>query len=243
MQIRLNKYLSQAGICSRREADEHILAGEVKINGEVAALGNKVDSDKDKIELKGVPINTEKPALIYYALYKPKGIISAAKNEQEKTVVDLVPSEPRVYPVGRLDKNSEGLMILTNDGELTNALTHPSYKHEKEYEVIVRIMNQELRSKDTSEIATMIKNRVVSGVTIDGKTMKADEARVSMIHNSKFVILMTIHTGYNRQIRKMCAKIGLEIQSLKRVRIGKLKQEMLGLKPSEYKEIGIKDIL
>ena len=173
MKTRLNKFLSERGICSRRKADEHILAGDIKINGEIVKeLGTKIDELTDSVEFCDKVI-TEKPEYIYYALNKPRGVVSTADDELDRqTVTDLVPKEPRVYPVGRLDTESEGLIILTNDGELTQEITHPSFEHSREYRVESRIMNYESGIKVHSE---QIISRLSKGIVIDGKLMKVDE--------------------------------------------------------------------
>ncbi|MFA4996385.1 MAG: pseudouridine synthase [Patescibacteria group bacterium] len=242
--IRLNKYLSDSGICSRRKADEHILAGEVKVDGEIASLGTKIDPSINRIELNNEVVRP-KTELVYYAVYKPKGVISTASDEKDrKTVIDLVPKSPRVYPIGRLDKDSEGLILLTNDGELTNLLTHPKNEHEKEYEVKVRIMNHEARIKDIEQLIGNIKRNFLTGLMIGGELMKADKIKISVIHDSKFLILtMVIHTGYNRQIRKMCDKIGLEVIKLTRVRIANLKLETLDIQSGGCKIIRREEII
>jgi 23S rRNA pseudouridine2605 synthase len=229
--IRINKFLSDSGICSRREADEHILAGEVKVNDMVASLGNKIDPNKDEIKFKDKVVKTRE-GTIYYAVYKPKGHVSTADDEMgRKTVLDLVPSSPRVYPIGRLDMDSEGLIILTDDGELTNLLTHPKNEHEKEYEVVVKW------SKHNTVTMSEIEQKFVKGLFIEGKLMKADKVEASMPRVTSCILNITIHTGYNRQIRKMCAKLGLEVARLKRIRIAKLQLENLKLEPGKYKVV------
>lgn len=243
MKVRLNKFLSQSGVCSRRSADELISKGKVFINGKVAYLGDKIDPEIDKITVNNKTIK-QSNNLIYYALYKPKDVISTASDEiGRQTVTDFVPKNPPVHPVGRLDANSQGLIILTNDGELTQKLTHPSFEHEKEYELTIRIKNIESSIKKKEQFLFDIKKKFVSGMSIDNKLMKADSASTSMIHDSKFVIQLVLHTGYNRQIRKMCAKMNLEIVRLVRTRIGKLTLASLNLKPGEYKEIIREDII
>lgn len=228
MKIRLNKYLADSGICSRRKADEQILSGNVKVNGKVAALGQKIDSEKDKVNYLDKPIES-RPDTIVYALNKPKGIISTASDEKgRKSVIDLVPSEPRVYPVGRLDKESEGLILLTNDGEFAQELSHPSKGCEKEYYVVVRSLKPEVRDKNIS-------TQFLKGYKIDGKIMHAKIEEISILRSSVFGLRLVLCTGYNRQIRKMCAKMGLEVTKLKRTRIGNLKLEDLNIAPGEFK--------
>ncbi len=240
--IRLNKFLSDRGICSRRAADEHILAGKVLVDGKKASLGQKIDPEKQKIVLDGSEIKPKKAKFVYYAVNKPRGVVSTASDEMNRrSVVDLVPKEPRVYPVGRLDRDSEGLIILTNDGELTNLLTHPSHLTTKEYKVEIRSTKSEILNK--SEIQK-IKTGFINGVKIEDKFMKADSVDIHKDPRSKLYVLnVVLHTGYNRQIRKMCAKIGLEVLRLKRIRISNLSLDKLNIKSGEYKIITRKDVL
>jgi pseudouridine synthase len=240
--IRLNKFLSDQGICSRRAADEHILAGKVVVDGEKAYLGQKVDPDEQKIVFNNQKINLAFKDKVYYALYKPKGVVSTAIDEMDrKSVVDLVPKTPRVYPVGRLDKDSEGLIILTNDGELTNILTHPKNKHEKEYQVEIRSTKFKILNK--SEIQK-IKTDFVEGLRIEDKIMKVDSIAIHKNPNSQsYVLNIVLHTGYNRQIRKMCVKMDLEVIKLLRIRIANLLLDSLDIQPSQFKKVKRTDIL
>ncbi|HOX41504.1 MAG TPA: pseudouridine synthase [bacterium] len=241
--IRLNKYIADSGICSRRKADELISDGKVRVNGLIVnALGIKINPDVDVIEVEGKEI--QRPGdYVYYALYKPKGVISTASDDQgRQTVVDLVPKTPRVYPIGRLDEWSEGLIILTNDGGLTQQLSHPSFEHEKEY--VVKVISSKLKVQ--SDIEKFIKNSFERGMLIDNKLMKADSVSNFQLSTGNSVLAtfsVVLHTGYNRQIRKMCDKIGLEVNSLCRIRAGKLELAKLGLKPGEYAIIKREDIL
>lgn len=241
MLIRLNKFLSESGCCSRRKADEYIASGDIKINGKVTKeLGIKIDPEKDAVEFqdKEVKIATD---FLYYALYKPKGIVSTVSDELgRKTVIDLVPETPRVYPVGRLDTDSEGLIILTSDGDLTQRMTHPSFEHEKEY-----LVNAKFQISNSKRVAPeIIKSQFEKGLYIDGHLMKADKTEVSLVQSTGFIILtLVLHTGYNRQVRKMCAKIGLDVIKLVRTRFGKLKLSDLELAPGEYRLVTRADIL
>ncbi len=237
--IRLNKFLADAGICSRRKADEHISSGEVYVNGTRATLGMKVDPENDQVVFRRTPVGRHPEKLVYYALCKPKGVVSTAADEKGRTAVtDLVPKQPRVYPVGRLDLTSEGLILLTNDGELTHQLSHPSFVHEKEYEVVVQAPAQ----VTTAEI----KRRFEQGLEIEGKLMQAD--RVTLLRRSPqradvVSLRMVLHTGYNRQIRRMCEALGLTIINLRRSKVGKLDLSKLGLKPGEYRQVKKSDIV
>ena len=238
--IRLNKFISESGICSRRKADEHILAGKVFVNEKRGETGQKIDPDNDKVVLYGKTVNPPEAGLVYYALYKPRGVISTASDESgRKSVIDLVPKEPRVYPVGRLDKDSEGLMILTNDGELTQKITHPSSEHEKEYFVCATAQKGQDVSFDN------FAKRFLNGISIDGQIMKADKVESSQTtqNRKQFYFNITIHTGFNRQIRRMCDKIGLEVTKLKRIRIGKLTLDSLNLSSGDYEKINKIDII
>ncbi|MEK9156492.1 MAG: pseudouridine synthase [Patescibacteria group bacterium] len=250
MLTRLNKYLAESGCCSRRKADELISGGKVSVNGKVAVVGKKVDPNTDIITIDGREIRF-RDNFIYYALYKPVGVVSTAYDPQGRpTVLDYVPKSPRVYPVGRLDYDSEGLIILTNDGELANRLTHPSFEHKKEYQVDVKIQMpapsgvEGSSVKNTEQRLKDIKRGFEQGLNIDGKLMKADQVSDFDIQISGFVTFkVTLHTGYNRQIRRMCAKMGLEVRRLVRTRIGKLKLSDLNLGPGKHKSIKREDLL
>ena len=217
--LRLQKFLAECGVASRRKAEEIILAGRVKVNGRVVSkLGTKIEPAKDRVEVDGRLVKTEEKK-IYIKLYKPRGYVSSCrKHKGGKTVLDLVKDIPcRLYPVGRLDKDSEGLMLLTNDGELANRLMHPRYEHEKEYIVNVelRISNDELRHLE-------------SGIIIDGE--KTLPAKVRREGEKSFSIVLK--EGRKRQIRRMVEYVGNRAVKLKRIRIRNI--ELGGLKPGEY---------
>ncbi len=209
---RLNKFLAESGIASRRGADKLILENKVLINGKVAKLGDKV-SDRDRVVVNSQEINRVEEKE-YFAVYKPVGYVSTANDEWGRAkVTDLVKSKNRLYPVGRLDKNSEGLMILTNDGELTLRLTHPRYHLEKEYEV------------ETDR-------------KIDVKKINTGQNKIIWRDGNKMKIIM--YEGKKRQIRNMCWEAGLRVKKLKRVRMGRL---MLGeMKVGEVRRLGQKEI-
>lgn len=208
--IRLNKYLSEQGIASRREADRLIEGGLISVNGEVVTtMGVKVDPEKDKVTVSDKVVEMREK-LIYIALNKPVGYVTSVKRTavEKKIVLDLVRLSDRIYPVGRLDKDSTGLLILTNDGTLTFGLTHPSAECEKEYEVTVK----GFVTKGAIE-------KLESGVKLWGQKTKG--ARVRKIGPNSMRIVLT--EGKNRQIRRICQKVGLPVTSLRRIRIKKLR--------------------
>ncbi|MBK02174.1 MAG: MFS transporter [Acidimicrobiaceae bacterium] len=201
---RLQKALARSGVASRRLSEELIGAGRVTVNGQLATLGDKVGAS-DRIELDGVPILRD-PDLVHYLLHKPREVVSTANDPHGRpTVVDLVPSESRVFPVGRLDTDSEGLIVLTNDGDLTHRLTHPSFGVAKEYLAHVEGLPTRLALR-----------RLREGVELDdGPTAPAE---VSMPQDG--LLKLVIHEGRNRQVRRMCAAVGYPVIRLVRVRIG-----------------------
>ncbi|PIR78229.1 MAG: rRNA pseudouridine synthase [Candidatus Magasanikbacteria bacterium CG10_big_fil_rev_8_21_14_0_10_36_16] len=235
MLVRLQKHMSNIGICSRRKAEELILAKKVKVNGElVTEMGVKVDPEKDKVEVLSEKYFVSKKSAenfdnkkIYIALNKPVGYITSASSEQGESVLDLLTEnncmakgrklETRVYPVGRLDKDSEGLVLLTNDGELTNEITHPRYEHEKEYEITI----DGFLDADSRKILTTgmkITSGYVQGIKIVKEFKKGRNTIVTAI----------LTEGKNRQVRKMFGNIGYRVMTLRRSRINKL---TLGVMP------------
>lgn len=227
MKERLQKYISQAGIASRRHAEELILAGKVKVNGQIIRkMGVKVDSDKDEVVVDGKKIKPQ--SFIYLAFNKPKKFMTTRLDPQKRrTVFELLPPElkNKVWPIGRLDFNTEGLLIFTNDGELTQKLTHPSAEHEKEYQVEV---DKELTEGKMEKIET--------GVFLDNK-----KTAPAKIRGEGKVYYLTIHEGWKRQIRKMFGVLGYSVRNLKRIRVAKLKLGNLPL--GEYKMIKKEDII
>jgi 23S rRNA pseudouridine2605 synthase len=218
--LRLQKVLAQAGIGSRRRCEELIEAGSVRVNGEVAVLGRRVDPDHDLIEVDGVAVGV-RPGSVYYLLNKPAGVITTADDPQGRpTVVDIVPAEPRVFPVGRLDADTEGLLLLTNDGELTHRLTHPSFGVDKEY--LAHVSGRPSRGA---------LRRLREGVDLeDGRTAPASASLVG-----DDVVRLVIHEGRNRQVRRMCEAVGHPVERLVRVRIGPLRDPQL--RPGEWREL------
>lgn len=217
---RLQKVLAVRGWGSRRVCEDMIAAGRVTVNGEVAVLGRRVDVEADSVEVDGVPIGT-KPGLVYYLLNKPEGVVTTAHDPQGRpTVVEMVPAEPRVYPVGRLDVATEGLLLLTNDGDLAHRLAHPSHGVEKEY------LAEVSGSPGTGAV-----RRLRDGVELDdGMTAPAKVSQPS-----PGVLRITIHEGRNRQVRRMCDAVGHPVQRLVRVRIGPLRDAQLA--PGAWREL------
>ena len=211
--IRLQKFFTDCGVLSRRAAEEEIKSGKVKINGVRAELGDKIDPENDIVEYRGKRILPRKENnLVYILLNKPCGVVTSAKDEKGRIcVTDIVKCGTRVYPVGRLDLNSQGLILMTNDGELTNKLTHPRHEIPKIYEV-------DVVGKVTTEQLSVLN----SSMTIDGYVLLPVKTEF-ISKNEKFTTLrMTLYEGRNRQIRKMCDKVGLKVAKLVRTAIGSI---------------------
>jgi 23S rRNA pseudouridine2605 synthase len=221
---RLQKVLAAAGVASRRHAEELIRAGRVTVDGQVVEeLGTRV-GPRARIAVDGKPIRRSAPK-VYYLLHKPPGYVSTASDpEGRPTVLDLVPDHARVYPVGRLDYDSEGLILLTNDGELTNLLLHPSRELEREYYVLVA-------GPARPEMLRALR----SGIDLDGRPTA--RARVSVVEATPEGIWLSfvIHEGRNRQVRRMCDAVGLEVRRLVRTRMGPL--ELGRLPIGRYREL------
>ena len=225
---RLQKVLARIGLGSRRVCEDLIVEGRVTVNGEIPVLGRRVDVGADRIELDGVPLPVL-PGLVHYLVNKPAGVVTTADDPQGRpTVIDLVPTEPRVFSVGRLDMGTEGLLIMTNDGELAHRLTHPSFGVPKEY----------LAEVDGEPAPTDIR-RLREGVDLDdGMTAPA---RVAVV--APTLLRIVIHEGRNRQVRRMCEAIGHPVQRLVRTRIGPLADPSLGpgtwrrLTPAEVRNL------
>lgn len=217
---RLQKVLARAGYGSRRTCEELIAEGRVTVDGEVAALGRRVEVLTADVRVDGVPVGVL-PGLVSYLLNKPPGVVTTASDPQGRpTVLALVPPDPRVFPVGRLDAATEGLLVLTNDGRLAQHLTHPSHGVEKEYLA-------ELRGTPTPRAIKTLREGVELA---DGLTAPA---KVSMV--SPGVVRITIHEGRNRQVRRMCEAVGFPVERLVRVRIGPIADR--SLKPGEWRQL------
>ena len=207
-QERLQKILARAGVASRRRAEEFILAGRVKVNGEVIReLGVKADPDRDLIEVNGKRLRIEEKK-IYVLLYKPRGYVTTARDPQGRpTVLDLLPDiKTRVFPVGRLDAETEGLLLFTNDGELAHRLTHPRYEIKKLYEVRVQgfVEDKELE-------------KLEKGVFVDGRKTAPARARIIYRNREKSLLSLEIHEGRKHEVRKMLYALGFEVKKLRRV--------------------------
>ena len=217
--IRLNKYLAHTGVASRREADELISAGKVRINGAKAEIGQQVQAD-DNVEVIGKTKDKS-----YYAYYKGRGVITHSPGEGEVDIATRLAKDfgiTHVSPIGRLDKDSEGLMVLSNDGRLTGPLLDPESDHEKEYDVLV-----------DKRVNSMFVRAMAAGVDIEGYRTKPATVTASKTNDKRFIIILT--EGKKHQIRRMCAALGYQIQTLKRVRIMNL--ELGQLKPNQYRKI------
>lgn len=225
--IRIQKIIAESGYCSRRKAEELIAQGRVKVNGHPCGLGDKAMPGKDLISVDGENIYVPKKKQMYYImLHKPRGYVTTMSDELDrKCVTDLLKDVPdRVYPIGRLDKNSEGLLLFTNDGQFANDIMHPSKHISKTYRVTVRPDVSDDQLVELSE-----------GVVIDGRKTQPCTVLVLDKQPGRVVLQMTIHEGRNRQIRKMCEAVGLEVARLKRTSVGPVKLGML--KPGEYREL------
>lgn len=222
---RLQKVLARAGFGSRRVCEDLIDEGRVTVNGEVAVLGRRVEVDHDVVAVDDVPIGV-RPGLVYYLLNKPAGVVTTADDPGGRpTVVSLVPSEPRVHSVGRLDMDTEGLILLTNDGELTHRLTHPSFGVEKEYVAEVE-----------GTVGRGALRKLRDGVELDdGVTAPAKASTIA-----QNVIKLVIHEGRNRQVRRMCEAVGHPVTRLVRTRIGPLRDTALA--PGESRSLEIDEI-
>lgn len=218
--IRLNKFLSEAGVCSRREADRQIENGQVRINGKIATMGQRV-FPTDVVEYKEKEIFTKpKPVLLLFN--KPKGVVCTAEKREKNNIVDYIHYPTRLYPVGRLDKDSRGLILMTNQGDLVNKIMRGRYGHEKEY--IVRV-----EKPVTSDFIEEMKK----GVYLSELKVTTRPCQVEKL--SKFTFRIILTQGLNRQIRRMCQEFGYHVRDLQRVRIMNLLVD--GIKEGEYREI------
>lgn len=231
-EVRLQKFMAEQGVASRRKSEDLIRAGKVKVNGHIAEIGMKINPRKDLVTVgKQKLTNVKNRKMVYIMLNKPRGYVTTVSDELgRKTVMDLLPDFGcRIYPVGRLDKDSEGLLLLTNDGSFTNCMTHPSHEYAKVYRVTVR-------PAVNDEILFNLRN----GIEIDGRKTAPCEVTVLTAEENRVVLEFILHEGRNRQIRKMCESQGLEVARLKRISIGPIKLGML--KQGDYKELSEQDV-
>ena len=206
--IRIQKFLSAAGVCSRRRGEAFIKAGRVSLNGQIVVeLGTKIDPGNDQLRVDGKPIKYE-PSMLYIALNKPVDYVTSCRHPGEKIVLDLVDIAQRVYPIGRLDKDTTGLLLLTNDGRLHHKLSHPSFNHEKEYDVTV--------AKPITDGALQ---KLAAGLPM--MESKTRPAKVQRIASRRFRIILK--EGKNRQVRRMVRKVGNQVTRLKRIRVAGIK--------------------
>lgn len=224
--------MAEQGVASRRKSEDLIRAGKVKVNGHIAEIGMKINPRKDLVTVgKQKLTNVKNRKMVYIMLNKPRGYVTTVSDELgRKTVMDLLPDFGcRIYPVGRLDKDSEGLLLLTNDGAFTNCMTHPSHEYAKVYRVTVR-------PAVNDEILFNLRN----GIEIDGRKTAPCEVTVLTEEENRVVLEFILHEGRNRQIRKMCESQGLEVARLKRISIGPIKLGML--KQGDYRELSEQDV-
>lgn len=228
---RLQKIIASKGYCSRRKAEELISKGKVKVNGSVIKeLGYKADYS-DFIEVEGNPLS-DKEDKVYYLLNKPRGVVTSSSDDKgRKTVVDLINTDKRIYPVGRLDYDTTGLLILTNDGDLTNYLTHPKNNIEKVYVA-------KIKGLITKEELKVLSN----GVIVDGKKTSKCKGKILRTDkkNNTSVVELIIHEGRNHQVKKMFEAIGYDVLKLKRESVAFLTLD--GVKSGEYRELSIKEV-
>lgn len=223
--IRLQKYLSMCAVASRRKAEELIAQGKVKVNGKVAQIGDKISPKHDTVTVSGRKIVGSRKHY-YIMLHKPRGYITTMDDEMgRKCVAELVRDVgARVYPVGRLDKDSEGLLLMTNDGEFANHMTHPSKHIPKTYRVTVR-----------PDVTEDMLTAFATGMEIDGRITAPADAHIIEKQDNRVVMEIVLYEGRNRQIRKMCESLGLEVARLKRTSMGALKLGMLP--PGKWREL------
>ena len=217
-ELRLQKFMSECGVCSRRKAEEFILQVKVKVNGKLANLGDKINPYKDKIEVGGKLIKRVKEKR-YIMLHKPRGFVTTMSDEMGRKDITMLTDDidERVYPVGRLDKNSEGLLLLTNDGEFANMMAHPKTHIPKTYRVTVR-----------PPLTDEMLNSLITGVKLDdGYITAPSEVNIVQSEDNRIVLLITIYEGKNRQIRRMCEALDIELIRLKRIAVGEVRLGML----------------
>ena len=229
--MRINRYLASCGVASRRKSEELIISGKVKVNGVVVTdLATDINEEKDKVTVSGRPVQL-KTGNVYYMLNKPAGVISASSSDHgDKTVIDMVDSMGRrLFPVGRLDKETEGLIFITDDGDFAYRMTHPKFEKEKQY---IAVLTGNVDDRDIKKLS--------KGVLLDGRNANAKAVRKIENLNGDSLIDITISEGRNRQIRRMCEIIGHPVKSLKRIREGSISLGNLGV--GEYRELNASEV-
>ncbi|MDR1464154.1 MAG: rRNA pseudouridine synthase [Oscillospiraceae bacterium] len=229
--LRLQKFLAERGVASRRGAEELILAGRVTVNGHPAVLGNSVDPRQDLVAVDGVRVEARRDKPVYLMLHKPRGVLTTMRDERgRRCVAQLVSERPeRLFPVGRLDRESEGLLLMTNDGDFANAILHPSRHVPKIYRVTI-----------PSGVAPTQTAALAAGVELDGERTAPALVRELIVEPDRTVLEITLREGRNRQIRRMCEAVGLSVARLKRIAIGPVK---LGtLPPGKWRELTAEEV-
>ena len=227
--IRINKFLAELGVGSRRAIDKMIEEKRIKVNGVLAESGIKVDKN-DTILINGKPLNIEKKKKVYFILNKPKRVLSTAKDERgRKTVVDLIDTKERIFPIGRLDYDTEGLILLTNDGEVFNKVIHPRTEVYKTYLV---------EARGNINMSTL--NKLKRGIMLDDKITLPAKAKIILADEKHTVLHFAIKEGRNRQVRRMFESVGHNVINLKRIMLGELNLD--GLEVGEYRSLAKKEI-
>jgi 23S rRNA pseudouridine2605 synthase len=221
---RLQKVLARAGVGSRRACDDLIKAGRVTVNGRTAELGTRIDAERDGVTVDGVPVRLAAD-LVYLALHKPAGVLTSARDTRGRpTVAELVPGEPRVFPVGRLDMDTTGLLLLTNDGEFANHVAHPRYEVPKTYVAEVR-----------GDVRRAVGRRLRAGVVLEDGPARAESVRVRAVSNKRALVELVVREGRNRLVRRMLEAVDLDVDSLVRTAVGPVR---LGrLKPGDWRKL------
>ena len=223
--VRLQKYMADNGIASRRKSEELIAAGKVRVNGRVASIGDKVNPKIDKVTVSGRKVAMTKEK-VYIMLHKPRGYVTTMSDEMDrKCVAELVQNvNARVFPVGRLDRDSEGLLLMTNDGELANAISHPRTHVSKTYRVTVK-----------GRVSEEAQASLSAGLMLDGRMTAPADVHTHSLAEDRSTLEITLYEGRNRQIRRMCEQLGIEVLRLKRIAIGKIK--LGGLKCGDWRNL------
>ena len=223
--MRLQKFLSEYGVASRRKSEELISMGKVKVNGRIAQIGDKINPKRDTVTVSGKRVVSSKNKY-YIMLHKPRGFVTTLSDEMDRRcVADLVKDIPeRIYPVGRLDKDSEGLLLMTNDGDFANAMMHPKHHVPKTYRVTVR-----------QNVTENMVDQLAVGIVIEGRKTAPADVRVLLKEDTRTVLEIILYEGRNREIRKMCESLGLEVIRLKRTQFGSVKLGMLA--QGKYREL------